>query len=304
MIGRLVLPLFGCILAASAAPVAARNAHSGTAFIEKRITVAPSVVLRVIEAGDPTGRSPIVFIPGWSAGADIWQSQVERFKNSHRIISFDPRSQGQSTKTLSGNTPEQRAADLHVLLVKEGVHNAVLVGWSQAAQDIAAYVQRFGTRDLAAIVLVDAAISDGANAIAERPAESAFQFRLFGAYLSSQEEYLRGMFGAIISKPQPAGFIDQTVATAMKTPPSIGMSMLVSDMFTVDRRAALAKTTCPVLIIAAASSRELERQKAEAREIKNARFVKIDDAAHAVFLDQPDRFTTALAEFLGTLNRP
>jgi non-heme chloroperoxidase len=205
---------------------------------------------------------------------------------------------------LSGNTPEQRAADLHALLTKERVHGAVLVGWSQAAQDVAAYVQRFGTRDLAGIVLVDAAISDGANAIAERPAEAAFQFGLFSTYLSSQDDYLRGMFGAIISKPQPRGVIDQAVATAMKTPPSIGMSMLVSDMFTVDRTAALAKMNCPVLIIAAGSSRELDRQKAEARAIKNARFAKIDDAAHAVFLDQPDRFATALAEFLRTLPRP
>jgi microsomal epoxide hydrolase len=261
-------------------------------------------VLRVVEAGDPTGHSPIIFIPGWSAGADIWRGQVDRFKNTSRIISFDPRSQGQSTKTLSGNTPEQRAADLHVLLIEEGVHHAVLVGWSQAAQDIAAYVQRFGTGDLAGIVLVDAAISDGANAITERPTEAAFQFRLFSTYLSSQEDYLRGMFGAIISKPQAPGVIDQAITTAMKTPPSIGMSMLVSDMFTVDRRAALAEMNCPVLIIAAGTSHELERQKAESGAIKNARFVTIDDAAHAVFLDQPVRFAGALAEFLGMLRRP
>jgi hypothetical protein len=39
MIGRLVLSLFGCILAASAAPIAARGAHSGTKIIEKRITL-------------------------------------------------------------------------------------------------------------------------------------------------------------------------------------------------------------------------------------------------------------------------
>lgn len=304
MLRRLVLPLLGCICAASATPIAAGGAHRGTTIGEKRITVAPDVVLRVIEAGDPTGRSPIIFIPGWSAGADIWTGQIDRFKNTHRTISFDPRSQGQSTKTLSENTPEQRAADLRVLLMKEGVHGAILVGWSQAAQDVAAYVERFGTGDLAGIVLVDAAISDGAKAISERPKEVAFQFGLFSIYLNRQQDYLRGMFGAIISKPQPPGFIDRSIATAMKTPPSIGMSMLVSDLFTVDRRAALGRMNCPVLIIAAGTSPEFERQKAEVGAIKNARFVKIDDAAHAVFLDQPDRFARALDDFLGLLSRP
>jgi microsomal epoxide hydrolase len=87
----------------------------------------------------------------------------------------------------------------------------------------------------------------------------------------------------------------------MKTPPSIGMSMLVSDMFTLDRTAALAKMDCPVLIVAAGSSSELDRQKAEAKLIKNARFVEIDDSAHAVFIDQPERFASALADFLKTI---
>ena len=265
---------------------------------EKRIAVAPRVMLRVIEAGQRNGRSPIVFIPGWSAGAEIWRAQIERFDDKHRVISFDPRSQGHSTKTLDGNTPEQRAADLHALLAKERVDRPVLVGWSQAVQDLAAYAARYGTKDVAGIVLVDAAVSDGANAIAERPREVAFQFGLFGTYLSNQRAYLRGMFGAIISKPQPAGFVDRAVSTAMETPPSIGMSMLISDMFTVDRRAALAKMDCPVLIIASGNSFELERQKDEAKAIRNVRFVQIDDAAHAVFIDQPDRFAAALTGFL------
>jgi microsomal epoxide hydrolase len=77
--------------------------------------------------------------------------------------------------------------------------------------------------------------------------------------------------------------------------------MLVSDMFTVDRRPALAKMDCPVLIIAAATSEELGRQKAEVNAIKNGRFVQIEDAGHAVFLDQPDRFAAALAGFLKSI---
>jgi microsomal epoxide hydrolase len=268
---------------------------------EQRIAVAPGVVLRTIEAGPATGRPPIVFIPGWSAGADIWRDQIVRFDDKHRVISFDPRSQGESSKLTTGNTPEQRAADLHALLARLHIIRPVLVGWSQAAQDLAAYALRYGTHDLSGIVLVDAAISDGANGIAERPKQSAFQFRLFGSYLSNQKEYVRGMFDAIVSKPQPAGVIDRAVAVAMKTPPSIGMSMLVSDLFTLDRRPALAMMSCPVMIIAAASSSELEQQKAEAKLIKNARFVQIDEAAHAVFLDQPDRFADVLASFLTEL---
>lgn len=276
---------------------------SASGPVETRVAVAPGIVLRSIEAGKSEGRPPIVFIPGWSAGADIWSDQLKRFAGKYRVMAFDPRSQGDSTKTMRVNTPEQRAIDLHVLLARRHFDRPVLVGWSQAAQDIAAYVSKYGTDNLAGIVLVDAAISDGAKGIAERPEQTAFQFRLFGSYLSDQEAYLRGMFGAIISKPQPPGAVDRAIAVAMKTPPSVGMAMLVADMFTLDRRAALAKMDCPVLIIAAASSPELDRQKAEAKAIQNARFVQIDDSAHAVFLDQPDRFASELSAFLDGLGR-
>jgi len=281
-------------LVATAMPAAANP-------IERRITVAPGVILRSIEAGKATGR-PIVFIPGWSTGADIWRGQIGRFAANYRVISFDPRSQGQSSKVTVGNTPEQRAADLHALLIAQHIKRPVLVGWSQAVQDVAAYVMKYGSRDLAGIVLVDAAVADGSKGIAERPKEAAFQFGLFGIYLNDQQAYLRGMFSAIISKPQPPGVVERAVTVAMKTPPSTGMSMLVSDMFTLDRTAALAKIDCPVLVVAAQSSFEIERQRAEAKLIKNARFVQIDDSAHAVFIDQPDRFASALSDFLERLN--
>jgi len=273
----------------------------GPAIVEKRTMVAPGVFLRTIESGRSEGRPPIVFIPGWSTGADIWREQVERFSEMHRVIAFDPRSQGESSKTTSGNTPEQRAVDLHALLSKQNVKRPVLVGWSQAVQDIAAYVLRYGTQEIAGVVFVDAPVSDGSRGIADRPGQAASLFRLLALYQDEQEAYLRGMFGSIISKPQPIGVVDQAVAVAMKTPPSIGVAMLVADMFTTDRTAALSKIDCPVLIVAAATSPELRQQKAGATAIRNGRFVEIDDSAHALFLDQPDCFSAALSDFVDTL---
>jgi microsomal epoxide hydrolase len=274
------------------------------ASIEKRVTVAPGVSLRVTEVGNANSNPPLIFIPGWSAGANIWQNQIDRFENAYRVISFDPRSQGDSTKTASGNTPEQRATDLHALMTESNASRPILVGWSQGVQDIAAYVSLYGTRDIAGIVLVDAAISEGAKAIPTRPEQAAFQFKLLASYAADQEAYLRGMFGAIISKPQPPGVVDRAIATAMKTPPSIGVAMLVADMFGIDRTPALAKITCPVLIIASSDSDELAEQRAGAKAIRNARFVEIGNAAHAVFLDQPDRFDAALSEFAASLSPP
>src|SRR5207245_8432308 len=196
------------------------------------------------------------------------------------------------------NTPEMRAQDLHNLLERLGARRPLLIGWSQGVEDLTAYIERYGTHDLAGLVLVDAAVSDGADGIAARPQETAAQFKMFAVYQAHQEEYLRGMIRAIISKPQPDGTIDGLVATGMKTPPTVGTAMLVADLFGVNRTAALKQIDCPTLIIASAKSDELARQQAEASQIPHAQFEKIEDAAHAVFLDQPERFDELIEKFL------
>ncbi len=265
------------------------------------VEVGDGISLRVIAAGKPGDGPALVFIPGWSAGADIWRHQIDTFAKTHRVIAFDPRSQGDSTKTMTGNTPETRAQDLHALLDRLGVRQPVLIGWSQGVQDVAAYVERYGTKDLAGIVLVDAAISDGADGIAARPQETAAQFKMFGVYQAHQQEYLDGMMRAIISKPGGDDAIARLVETGMKTPADIGVAMLVGDMFGVNRTPALKKIDCPTLIIASAKSDELARQQAAANQIPHARLEKIEDAAHAVFIDQPDRFDELVKSFVAKL---
>jgi len=289
------------LIVLAAAGVAYIRADSGSELQERKVDVGESVSLRVIEAGNREAQPVLVFIPGWSTGADIWRHQIDTFSKTYRVIAFDPRSEGESTKTTSGNTPENRAHDLHVLLERLGVRHPVLIGWSQGVQDIAAYVERYGTKDLAGIVLVDATISDGADGMAARPQETAEQFKMFAIYQEHQREYLAGMMHAIINKPQSDGMIELLVSTGMKTPPDVGVGMLVADMFGANRTPALKKIDCPTLIIASAKSDELARQQAAANQISHARFEKVEDSAHAVFLDQPDRFSELVTSFVAAL---
>jgi pimeloyl-ACP methyl ester carboxylesterase len=289
-----------CLIAVTCLGELRAGAESNTAS-SHMVEVGDGVSLHVIEAGKPGDAPALVFIPGWSTGGDIWRHQIDTFAKTHRVITFDPRSQGESTKATSGNTPETRGQDLHALLERLGLRRPVLIGWSQGVQDIAAYVERYGTKDLAGIVLVDAAVSDGADGMVARSQETAEQFKMFAVYQAHQKEYLGGMMRAIIGKPPSDSVIEQLVSTGMKTPADIGVGMLVADMFGVNRTPALKKIECPTLIIASTKSFELPQQQAAAKQIPHARFEKIDDAAHAVFLDQPDRFDELLRTFVANL---
>lgn len=73
------------------------------------------------------------------------------------------------------------------------------------------------------------------------------------------------------------------------------------DFIAYDRRAALTKFNRPTMIVATAQSGELEVQRDMSRQIKDAKLEIIDNAGHAVFIDQPQRFRSLLAAFVQRL---
>jgi non-heme chloroperoxidase len=62
----------------------------------------------------------------------------------------------------------------------------------------------------------------------------------------------------------------------------------------VDRRPVLKEINRPALVIASAESPLLDAQKEMAGQIAAARLVVVEGAGHAVFLDDPEEFDTAL----------
>lgn len=256
------------------------------------------VTLHYLTAGKADDKAALVLIPGWSTDAAIWSEQIDHFSPSLRVVAIDPRSQGESTKTPEGNTPEQRARDYEAVFAKLDLKRIILVGWSQGAQDVAAYVGEFGTARLTGVVLVDSTVSKGAASVATSP---DFPARLLGnidLYAKHKRDYLDGFMHFIfqhrMSDERMEGFID----TALKTPTADGVAELVADMLGAERTANLTKFDKPTLVIAAAKSFELEQQKAELALLPSARFAAIEDAGHGVFVDQPQKFDQLLGEFI------
>ncbi len=262
------------------------------------VRVAPNVRLHMLEDGKASARPTLVFIPGWRLTASIWAEQIRAFASDGRVLAIDPRSQGDSTKTDEGDTPEQRARDYHALLASVHAGPIVLVGWSQGVQDVAAYVDQFGTDGIKAIVLVDSTISKGAANIPATLPITVQQLRRLAILSDSPRDYTEGMLHAIISKPLADAAFNELVAQSLKTPTATSQAMLIADLFGKDRSAAIPKFTVPTLIIASGRSDELSEQRELASKLPNGRIEVVDQAAHAVFVDQPERFTQLVREFM------
>jgi microsomal epoxide hydrolase len=267
------------------------------AFVE----TAPGVKIRVLDAGPKDAALTLVLIPGWRFTADIWRQQMAEFAGRYRVVSLDPRSQGASTKALDGNTPEVRAQDLHALLGRLAVGPAVLVGWSQGAQDLGAYVAKFGTGGLRGLVFVDAAPSQGWEKAVAAPG-AAQQLRQLSLYARYPKEATEGMMQAVFKTPRPKAEVDRMVADALKTPPTLGAAILEDDLFGPDRMSGLAKAEVPALLIAADASPNAADLAALAKVLPKARpIATVAGAGHAVFVDRAQPFDALLAAFLRSL---
>lgn len=269
---------------------------------EGRASTRAGISIHYLEAGPTSSNRALVLIPGWRLPAYLWSEQLKDFSSIIRVIAVDPRSQGESTKTTEGNSPEGRAGDLHDLLKTLAVTRPVLVGWSQGAQDVAAYVQQFGSDSVAGVVFVDSPVSVGPAEIEQHKAFSKIILSGIAVYAEHPEQYSRGMVESLFKQPHPEVDMNRLVESTLKTPTDTGIAMLVTDIFGADRTAALAKLDKPTLVIASADSPLFDLQKMMADRIPRASFVVIQGAGHAVFVDQPAKFDDALRTFLKSVN--
>src|SRR5271155_4994637 len=128
----------------------------------------------------------ILFVPGWTMPAWIWQSQIDYFAHDYRVVAMDPRSQGQSSQTSDGLYPAARARDIKAVVDQLHLAPVVIVAWSMAVVETMAYVDQFGTGDFAGLILVDN------DAGGRAPADADQDFGLLKGVLEDRKNSANG----------------------------------------------------------------------------------------------------------------
>ena len=73
---------------------------------------------------------PLLLIMGFAADSRMWMLQAPAFAQSHRVITFDNRGSGGSSKPPAPYSMEQMADDARAVLDAEGIERAHVVGIS------------------------------------------------------------------------------------------------------------------------------------------------------------------------------
>ena len=71
---------------------------------------------------------PIVMVPGFLCTTKFFEKNAEVLSKEFRVITMDPRGQGNSSKTCQGNTIRRNAQDIKELIDHLGLEHVVLLG--------------------------------------------------------------------------------------------------------------------------------------------------------------------------------
>jgi len=250
------------------------------------------VRIHYLEAG--SGR-PIVFIPGWTMPAWIWQKQIDEFSKNYHVIAVDPRSQGESDKPPYGHLPETRARDYKELVDQLGLKHPVLVGWSMACGELVKYAEQFGTDNTAGLVLVDGLLTDH---------PSPEMFVALSGWMNQlqldRQKQADGFVRTMYKKPQSDDYLNRVIDASAQVPADTAVILIYNMIAVKDFSPGLARMNRPVLF----TYQPETQQTADFLKSKlgdKLRLERFDGDGHALFVDDPQKFNHVLGEFLQSL---
>jgi non-heme chloroperoxidase len=99
---------------------------------------------------------PVVLLSGWPLDGRSWEPQMHALLEAgHRVISFDRRGFGQSSRPAEGYDFDTLAADLDKVLTTLDLRDVTLVGFSLGTGELVRYVGVHGTERLKACVIIE-----------------------------------------------------------------------------------------------------------------------------------------------------
>jgi non-heme chloroperoxidase len=250
---------------------------------------------------------PVVLVHGWPFDSRSWEPQVPALLDAgHRVVAYDRRGFGRSSRPATGYDFDTLAADLDVLLTKLDLRDVTLVGFSLGTGELARYVGVNGTGRLKACVIIESLAPSfvksgenpgGVDAAAVAEVQAAIRHDRF-AWLSgiigdflNLDDYLGGRVSEdAVRSLWNAGAEASPIATASCVPGWL-------DEFGND----VARIDVPTLIMHGTADRILSIDGQGRRlhaAMPDARYVEIEGGPHVMCLSHAEEVNRELLAFL------
>ncbi|MFD7657165.1 alpha/beta fold hydrolase [Actinosynnema sp. NPDC059797] len=250
---------------------------------------------------------PVVLIHGYPLDGQSWEKQTDALvKAGYRVITYDRRGFGRSSKTMTGYDYDTFAADLDEVLTQLDLRDVALVGFSMGSGEVARYLGTYGSERVAKAAFLGAlqpfllqaednpagvpqSVFDGIAAQAE--ADRYAWYENFFVDFFNTDETLGSRLGDAALRANWATAIASAPVAAYACVPA----------WLTDFRADVERIDVPSLILHGTADRILPID-ATAREFRrrlpDARYVEVDGAPHGLLLTHAAEVNAALIAFL------
>ena len=252
--------------------------------------------------------NPVVLIHGWPLDHTMWEHQaIGLAQGGVRVIAYDRRGFGRSSRPWNGYDYDTLAADLNALLTELDLQHVTLVGFSMGGGEIARYIGTYGDARIARVAFVSAVPPfllktdnnpDGVpqsvfNGMQEGIRKDRFDFL---------QSFGKAFYGVgMISHPVSQGVLDWNFTVTSLAAPNATHDCVTAFSAT-DFRADLAKIKVPTLVIHGDQDATVPFEvsgERTAKAIPQAVLKVYKGAPHGLFFTDKDQLTADLLAFAG-----
>lgn len=299
--GALALGLAGCAHQTPAADNAAGHHPAHADFESGRFHV------RIDGPGHPVG--DVILIPGLSSSPHVWDGLTEELKGRYRVhrIHVQGFAGAPAGDNASGAVSAPVAEDLARYIAEQGLNRPAVIGHSMGGTIgmmlAARHPDRVGRLMVVDMVPFMGAMFGPPGTTAESVAPMADQIHA-GMTASSDEQYQQqaaaSLAGMINTESLRAGPLRDTARSDRTVSSNAFRELVVTDL-----RPEIGRITAPtrVLYVKFNDPRMTNEitdaiYQASFVNLPGAALTRIDDSAHFIMLDQPERFAAEVKAFL------
>ncbi len=262
----------------------------------KFFTTEDNVKLGYMDKGSGV---PVILMAGYSAPATSWFAQEKVLvQHGYRVIAFDRRSHGSSENPAFGHNMATHGKDLAALLRHLQIKKAFLIGQSQGASTMWAYIAQFGTDRLLGVISVDQTpkmIND-----------ATWPYGMVGLNAATRPTF----FDNPLPNPTKKSVVKFLLLMVLRGPKYLkfdreGTKPLLLDHADADWRETIRNTAVPTLFVAGSESPFWPKEHAAASAALAAKgeYTYVVGSGHAVNWECPKEFDQIMLEFLSRTHR-
>jgi len=250
---------------------------------------------------------PVIFIHGWPLSREMWEYQLEDIVSAgYRVIKYDRRGFGKSSKPWYGYDYDSLASDLNEIIQQLDLHDVVLVGFSMGGGEVVRYLKMFGSNRVNRIVLISSVLPylcktkdnpDGVDS-------SVFEEMMMDMRkdrIDFLDQFGKKFFGVgMLSRPVSTPLLEYYRMLASFASARSTQQCAVSFAET-DFRNDIKAIDVPVLVIHGDADKTVPIEASSertAKMIRDCRYIVYENAPHGLFYTEKERLNRDLIQFI------